>query len=343
MSPIQRFVPLGYALLLALASRPAVAQETRFEEEVPTAYRDVSSVGTKLPLSGYNNGVNVLIGFNFTLYGTTVDNLVVSTDGYLCFDGSLTPNNDTIPSTFPPNGLIAPFWSNLDPRPNQAAAVYMQKGGSAPNRFFVIQWTGYAFQNDPAANLNFQVVIFEGTNEVQFQYGVMQNGDGTTGGQASGSAATIGVKSSDGTRGVAAFYNQQGAIHGRGFAFSANGYAVPEGRKLGDIDGDGQVTILDQSRLVEVGNPLYRPFSAAELLMADISPNATPLAITGDGLVNLPDRDLMSQVILKRAQLGPYLAGGTPNPMTIGSALTLQGSNFDASSEGRRSSAPRSP
>jgi RHS repeat-associated protein len=332
MSPIQRFVPLGYALLLALASRPAVAQETRFEEEVPTAYRDVSSVGTKLPLSGYNNGVNVLIGFNFTLYGTTVDNLVVSTDGYLCFDGSLTPNNDTIPSTFPPNGLIAPFWSNLDPRPNQAAAVYMQKGGSAPNRFFVIQWTGYAFQNDPAANLNFQVVIFEGTNEVQFQYGVMQNGDGTTGGQASGSAATIGVKSSDGTRGVAAFYNQQGAIHGRGFAFSANGYAVPEGRKLGDIDGDGQVTILDQSRLVEVGNPLYRPFSAAELLMADISPNATPLAITGDGLVNLPDRDLMSQVILKRAQLGPYLAGGTPNPMTIGSALTLQGSNFDASS-----------
>lgn len=312
-----------------LAAGSARAQERRFYEDVPSAFRDIASVGTSVHgVAGHQSGAFVDLGFTFTLYDQQFTQVSVTTNGYLCFDGTVNPVNDAIPTTYPPNGLIAPFWSDLDMRPNPKALVLYERGGKAPNRYFVAQWSGLAFTNDPTSNLNFQVVLFEANSEIQFHYAQMLNGDGTP---ATGANATVGIKSLDGTKGVQVGYNQPGVLHGKGFAFSVNSYAVPEGRKLGDLNGDGVVNILDQSRLVEITNPLYRPFSAVELLTADIAPLGSAGALSGSGKVDLADRDLMSQVIVGKVKLGPYLAGG-PEFLTLGQPATLTGSGFDTTS-----------
>ncbi|MCA8923591.1 MAG: IPT/TIG domain-containing protein, partial [Planctomycetes bacterium] len=324
----------GSFLLLALGSW-AQAQ-TPTVESLPNAFRDLSGSQSAVALPVENRdegGVPILIGFDFTFYGQTYSQVTVATNGYLTFGTAIAPLNEPIPSDFPPNTLLAPFWDDLDLRPNPDAKLLFERYGSAPNRVLTIQWQEVAFKADPAARLSFQVLLFEGTNEVQFHYGSMRNGDGSEGvGLASGASATIGIEAGDGLEGLELAFNQAGVIdsHIRGFAFQQSGYAVPQGRVLGDLDGDGRITVLDQSRLAELGNVRYPPGSAAELILADVGPVASDATtLWGDQDLNAYDRDVLTDVILERRALNPYLSGVSPLSQTPGASVTLVGSAFD--------------
>lgn len=60
-----------------------------------------------LGLHGDEEGIFVQIGFPFTFYGQAVTQSGMTTNGYVTFGAAVSPYNEPIPSTFPPNGLLA--------------------------------------------------------------------------------------------------------------------------------------------------------------------------------------------------------------------------------------------
>lgn len=351
---------LGLGLALGLA--PVAQAQEPFVERIPNAYRDLtrSQQATTLPLTGDDEGLLLEVGFPFVYFGQTYTQVGVTTEGYLTFGVAVNPANEPIPSDTPPDAVIAPFWDDLDLRPSPGAKILIERWGVAGSRALTVQWQEVALKADPAARLSFQVVLFEGTNAVHLLYGAMLNGDGTSGiGRASGSSATIGFEAGDGRRGVQVAFEQAGVVTGASGAGTGVGGgtggtggtalvglvnggwalvtrpALPEGRGLGDLDGDGRVTVLDQSRQVELRSPRYRPGTTLELVAADVAPLDSNGALWGDGLLAVADRDVLSRVIVGRDTLPPYLSELMPGSPAPGQTLTVTGSGFDASDAAR--------
>jgi hypothetical protein len=155
------------------------------------AFEDISGSGTELIL-GDDHGIIVPIGFNFNFWGVVHGDIAVCSNGYLTFGEDLTDfSNDDIPDDYDPNDYIAPFWDDL--APNQGGTVHYQTLGTDPNRRFIAQWTGVPQYYTYDSN-TFQAVLFEGSNCIEFRYGVVtaESYDGDY---------TIGIESPDGTDG----------------------------------------------------------------------------------------------------------------------------------------------
>lgn len=159
--------------------------------------------------NGDDSGAIVSLGFDFDFYGETFDEIGISTNGYLSFDKHLYRNdsmwtgtiadltdygNDPIPFPYEPDALIAPFWDDL--MPSSHGDVYYQTLGEEPNRFFVVEWNDVAHYpwSGVSTRNTFQVILFEGSNDILFQY-LTQSGVGDVGqAVAQGGSATIGLE-----------------------------------------------------------------------------------------------------------------------------------------------------
>ena len=107
--------------------------------------------------------------------------------------------NDVIPTT-QTSTLVAPFWANLFPFENgNNNNVFWDVIGTAPNRELVIEWRNvpYCCAVDTIDTIKFQVVFFEGSSNIQFNYA-----DTVFGGPYSvddnGATATSGIQVSNG-------------------------------------------------------------------------------------------------------------------------------------------------
>jgi hypothetical protein len=84
--------------------------------------------------------------------------------------------------------------------------------GSAPNRQFVVQWSKFSILDEDArdlnANITFQAILFEGSNDVQFVFQTM------TGPRSDGSSATIGIQNLARNMAVLTGFNQSKAVAG---------------------------------------------------------------------------------------------------------------------------------
>lgn len=113
-----------------------------------------------------------------------------------------------IPVPSPPNGFIAPLWDDLmPPAPGQ---VRTETLGAAPNRRFVVQWTGFGFIDDTNARLTFQAKLLETSGAIELHYCELTAG--TQPGRETGSRAAIGVEDAAGTDGVQISYQRPGAV-----------------------------------------------------------------------------------------------------------------------------------
>lgn len=109
--------------------------------------------------------------------------------------------NGQVPSSSPPNNLLAPFWSDLD----------FTSGGQW---YFVgVSWNGaphtvFSWENVPikgtANTASFQLWFEEGTDNIWFAY--------PPGGLPAGTNATIGAENSAGTSGYNYYYNGSGTL-----------------------------------------------------------------------------------------------------------------------------------
>lgn len=110
--------------------------------------------------------------------------LSVTDDVALGWDNKMLPFNGA-------SSLIAPYWDDLTPAGNSEASVRYAVLGSAPRREFVIEWHKMHQYNVANDDLTFQVVFFEDSTNILFNYRDVDLGDNPFG---NGGSATVGVQ-----------------------------------------------------------------------------------------------------------------------------------------------------
>lgn len=205
-------------------SPPPAVEYDRFAstqcQNVSYDWRTIQHIpATKLPIitnDGYS-AVSFPPGF-FAFGGDPYTTLTVSANGYLSFDasggaivwGQKTNAPIPLPSSVnysSPDLFIAPFWDDLNPAASSGAAIYAELIGTAPNREFVVEWYQVPTQAHPTSTtVTFQVVLFESSNQVLFQY------QDLAGLESDGSSATIGLEYNNGYSGSQYSFNQPGAL-----------------------------------------------------------------------------------------------------------------------------------
>lgn len=156
-------------------------------------YVSYTAAGTVGP-TGDDTSVTANLGFTFSLYGNAMTQIKVGSNGYLCpttQDGNVYTNS-SLPSAGVPNGVIAGYWTDLDPSAAGSGQVRYQTVGTAPNRRFVVTYTNvYRYGTTQAEN--FQIFLEETTNAVYFTCVTTSSG---------GSAGTRGIENLTGTSGT---------------------------------------------------------------------------------------------------------------------------------------------
>jgi len=160
------------------------------------------------------------IGFDFIFFGNTYNEFFVSSNGLVMFGaGSNAFSNVSIPDDGRPDNYIAPFWDDLII--HASGSITYQTIGTAPNRKLVIQFNNMSFWTSTVLLGTFQVILYEGSNNIQIQYKSIVD---LSSDRASGGEATIGLENIDGTAGVLCSYNTPGYIYsGRAILFTPNG------------------------------------------------------------------------------------------------------------------------
>ena len=157
--------------------------------------------GTRLAISDTDDETETIeIGFDFDFYEVSYSQLTIDSNGFLAFvDTSRSIfGNEPIPSTLEPNGFIAPYWDDLYPGSSQTGNIYTLLEGTAPGRRMTIAWVETPFFNDNADSpVTFEVTLYEGTNDIVFQYGDAY----------SANSATIGIEHQSGVFGLQYLFN----------------------------------------------------------------------------------------------------------------------------------------
>lgn len=153
------------------------AQVTAYTfSEAISGYSTISPSATEVYPAGWDNhttGAATLInfGFNFVFDGVTHTDCYVSPNGYITF-GTTQPGATTytpISTNTAHDGVISGLGINLIDNTGSSPIRY-EIQGVAPNRSLVVQWQDAERVVDPGV-FNFQIKIFETSNQIQVSYG----------------------------------------------------------------------------------------------------------------------------------------------------------------------------
>ena len=137
----------------------------------------------------YNGPFN--IGFNFSFYGSTYSQVYISDNGFITFSdpGGSFPFNLTLPNASAPDDMLAVFWDDLQNDSPAYGGVFYKTIGTAPNRKFIVHWYLNNYQGPPnPGQIEFEVILYETTNLVKYQYGQIAAG------YNNGNTATVGMQ-----------------------------------------------------------------------------------------------------------------------------------------------------
>lgn len=144
--------------------------------------------------------------FTMSYFDVPVTHYVVSSNGFLSLGsstvslGSSSPGNGTIPATGTPNGVVAPFWDDLDVVGTTSTwqSETLMLGGISTH---VVEWKGWVPYAPVAltGDITFQVWLRQ-SGEIQFHYCSLTSSD--TNGRARGNSATVGIESGTGLKGI---------------------------------------------------------------------------------------------------------------------------------------------
>ncbi len=169
---------------------------------VPFNYRTIE--GTDLQLGDDASAV-IRPPFPILFGGYSFPTVNVNSNGNLSFGPFVRWENAPLPTT-DMLALIAPFWDDLTPR--RGGSVRWEVLGTAPMRELVVEWRdimplGCLYNPQLATPGNFQVVFFEGSSDILFNYGNVLMGAydpydpyaGCFWDADAGASATVGVQS----------------------------------------------------------------------------------------------------------------------------------------------------
>jgi len=130
--------------------------------------------GTNTGITGDDRTGLVDIGFPFKFYEQTWSRVYVSTNGILVFgqDNHGCCGGFPIPLPATPNNVIAPFWADLTVGGSyNPGAIYTRSGGTAPNRYFVVEWykATQCCSSNATDYKTFEVILYE-SGDIRVQY-----------------------------------------------------------------------------------------------------------------------------------------------------------------------------
>jgi hypothetical protein len=136
------------------------------------------------------------LGFTLRAYGADFTTMQVATNGMVALgDGTVMPPFNVAGELFPwpaaPRPIFAPFWDDLVLR--AAGSVCVRTLGAAPMRTTVVEWSDTSIYMNDAAHLTFELVLREGTNQVDFVYQTLAAGTGPAA-RLEGASAGVGVQ-----------------------------------------------------------------------------------------------------------------------------------------------------
>ena len=194
-------VALASVLTWAATRGPDTFGYTATDETV-YSFVDISGAsGGASILADTDDGTATLtLPFAFQFYGQARTLMCVSSNGaaYFVADiaacaGIIDFANTDLSTTAPPGdsaGLF-PFWSDLTFDVPGAGAVFYQTTGSPGGRRFIVQWNN-AYPSGSSSPVTFQLVLFEGTGKVLFQYKTVDLGSENP--ASKGGEATVGIR-----------------------------------------------------------------------------------------------------------------------------------------------------
>jgi hypothetical protein len=129
----------------------------------------------------------VPIGFEFTFYDTTSSYVALQTNGTASFTNSyISLSTYCLPTTAYSQSLIALQWDDLDCGNGGGDGIYYETLGSEPNRRFVATWQTERYPSSDT--VFFQLVLYEGTDNVEIRYQDLNYGSSTYNNGASASS-----------------------------------------------------------------------------------------------------------------------------------------------------------
>jgi hypothetical protein len=176
----------------------------------PAGYLPLSLFGAP-PIAGV--GDETITNFNtpaFKLAGETYTSIGMVSNGYAVLGGGTQADvdfiNQDMPDATPPNNVIAPFWTDLNPAAGGAMRIDTLTDGVST--WLVLDWDGVE-EFSGAATDSFEIWIGLATNavpeDVSMTYGEVGGGDG--------GFVSVGAENSDGSRGSTWFLDSAPAAN----------------------------------------------------------------------------------------------------------------------------------
>lgn len=160
---------------------------------------DITGVGDIVDFWGYNNDGNsgpLDLGFDFTYYGETEDELCICTNGWAALNSAfiLEWENDPIPSYNQPNNMLAAFFDNLNLEYGGNIYYYTNNTDTA-----IITWDNVP-DSRQEGTFTFQIILVA-PDKIIYQYNSM--GPGRL------DECTIGIENANGSIGTEVVYNNE--------------------------------------------------------------------------------------------------------------------------------------
>ena len=183
---------------------------------IPIAFEDLSVPGSGAVTvldTADDSAVTVSLGFPFVFYGTAYTSISISSNGIVTFGGIDTdwdPVDFTNDSPAANRPTIAPLWHDWTYQYFGSDAVYYVTRGNPGNRRFIVHWSAPLSDTGPGEDtVNFEVKLFEGTNNIEFHYDDATVSDDAN--VSNGKDATVGIRDINGqtnNRNLRWAYNQ---------------------------------------------------------------------------------------------------------------------------------------
>ena len=156
------------------------------------SWTPIDGIGTAL--TGVDNESMHLVDlpFGFSFFGELVDQVYVSSNGFLGFSGTNEDVNAPLPSLTGPDGMIAAYWDDLTPTDGQIHYYHDQA-----NDRMMFQFTDVSRLFSTTTLLTFQMIL-NGNGTIEFQYEDMV---------PQGHSATVGIENRDNVDAVEFSYN----------------------------------------------------------------------------------------------------------------------------------------
>jgi len=177
------------------------------------SYIPINTTGAPLGLAD-DGEANITLPFSFTFYGVTSSNLRVGNNGGILFNattGDVGTGNVALPVATPAFAIL-PFWDDID---SDTGDVYWEVQGAAPNRVAIVEWYNRPHYSN-VGSATFEVLLYETTNEIRFQYADVDFGNAS---YNNGAGATVGINR-DATAALQVSFNQPVIQNGQAILFA---------------------------------------------------------------------------------------------------------------------------